>query len=293
MKQLFYLLIAVFCISLSACSGNKKASSDSEEEVLNIDYSKPAYFRGKVKQMEMKGYPDLGNMLLKADTMGNITTITFNTDKQVTMTYNGQGNLLTYKANAAAWMLPMFDDVFMPLWFTDMLISYYDADITFTYNNGRLSKFTDAKKGQTQAYSYDKQGRIILQKISDKKGGRFNDTSYKYDEADGKLYVSKMSQDYERYVFDAEGKLVELDINGSDIVYDDKNEVVSRKKLKWEDDEYGLFIDSVEEYTYTYDKKGNWTKREGTTQKWDSNAGAPTGKKEKLPVITRSITYYE
>lgn len=280
MKQLVNLLSIVICLGFFACSGG------SNEEA-NIDYSKHTYFRGKVKQMTIKGH-EVGDIILQADTCGNITEITFGKTGKVQLAYNAEGNLVKYTANAEAYALPMFKSTLVEPWFCSMLSSYYDANITLSYDNNKITQFTDAKTGWTEKFSYDKEGRISKIKISDKKRTRFNDTNYSYYEEDGKTRVMVVQQEGEVYVYDAQGRLIEQD--GAKNTYNDKNDIATEETLDWNDDEYGFIVNGIYTYTYTYDKKGNWIKREGTHQRVEN--GKPTGNPEAVQTVTREIAYY-
>lgn len=288
MKQLSTLLTLIIALALYACGGGSKFGS--EEAV--IDYSKHVYFRGKVKQMEIKGHTNTGDIAIEVDTCGNITEINYGEGKKVQLSYDAEGNIVKYVANAEAYMLPMFDDTYVEPWFAGLLNSYYDADITLSYKDGKIDQFTDAKKGWTQKFSYNKEGRISGAKISDKKNGRFNNPTYTYLEEEGKMTVRIMQMEQISYTYDAEGRLIESDVNITGVTYDDKNEVSTMKPLAWNDDCYGMVPTQIITYTYTYDKQGNWIKREGKSQKWNHEEGAPAGEEQAEPVITRNIVYY-
>jgi len=299
MKHLLKFSLLSILLGLFSCSGDKKESAEKEADKtdaakVEIDYSKPAYLRGKVKQMEIKGCLQCGDMLVMVNPEGKMTEIAFGGDKKVLLEYDADNNLVKYVSNAEARNLPMFGAEFVDVWFRNLLVSYYDSDISFIYENGKIASFTDAKKGWTETFSYDDNGNISAAKISDTKGTQFNNPRYLYEEKDGKVYKT-INSGYESvsYTYDTAGRLVASDESITNITYNDKNDIVECKSLVWDDEFGGVIPDMVTKYTYTYDDNGNWTKREGTAQKWNNETKSAIGEEQALPAITRTITYYE
>ena len=279
--KFFAFVLGVLCFSCSG-GGNSNSNSTAEEEEI-IDYSSVAYFRGKVKSMEIKGHEYLGDITVSVDTAGNISEILFGDNKsnKVVCEYDEQGRILKYVANAEARDLPMFAPMFVEPWFRGLLISYYDCDITFTYEGDRLVKYTDAVKGWTETFVYDEAGNLTKTKISDKKGGRFNDSFYKKQEQDGKTYITAgLSFDATNYVYDDQNRLIETNSSNTNIVYSDKNDVEECQKISW-DDWGDVSAGAVVKYSYTYDKSGNWTKQ--IEKASDESV---------VSEITRTIVYY-
>lgn len=273
MRKNYYLLLVTLCAFFAGCGEN-------------IDYSKPAYFRGKVKQMTIKGY-DAHDIILQADTCGNITEVTFGQTGKIQLAYDAEGNVVKYTANSRGY-LPIFNGTLAEPWFRDMLSSYQNANITLSYENNKITHFTDAKTGKTETFSYDKEGRISKIKISDKRRTLYEDTDYSYYEENGRTCMTIFQKEGETYIYDAQGRLIEMD--GSKITYNDKNDIATEETQVWNDDEYGFIVDGINTYTYTYDKKGNWIKCEGTHQRIEN--GKRVGTPETVATVTREITYY-
>lgn len=294
MTRFFKLAVfTIISIGLLSCSGGKKVTPENETEAA-IDYSKPAFFRGKVKEMKITGYPQLGDMTMLANADRKITEIVFGEGKKVTMDYDESGNLIKYRSSAEARDLPMFGAEFVQPWFRNLLSSYYISDITFTYENGKLTKFMDNNKGWTETFSYDDKGNISTVKISDKKNTGFNNPTYVYEDKDGKKHRTiKSGYESVTYTYDSDNKLIASDESLTDITYNEKNDIIECKTIMWDDNLGGPAPNMLMKYTYTYDDKGNWTKREGKSQKWNNNAKAATGSIQDMPIITRTITYYE